>query len=54
VASTGAAAGGKEQTLAHVWTTWEGSGRKFWLEMDAAVDMLDGLVIDEEPEAANG
>ncbi len=54
VVSAGSAAGGKKQTLAQAWTAWETSGRKFWLEMDSVVDMLDGLVADDKPEAANG
>lgn len=54
VVSAGSAAGGKKQTLAQAWTAWEASGRKFWLEMDSVVDMLDGLVADDKPEAANG
>jgi type I restriction enzyme M protein len=38
-------------TLAHAWTAWEESGRTFWSEMDAVVDLLEGLVT-EEPELA--
>jgi type I restriction enzyme M protein len=34
----------KKGTLAEAWTAWESSGRAFWIEMDAVVDMLDGLV----------
>ena len=41
------------QTLAEAWATWETSGRAFWMEMDTVVNMLDGLVGDEQPESAN-
>ncbi|KYF82480.1 DNA methyltransferase [Sorangium cellulosum] len=39
------------QTLSEAWAVWEGSSRAFWTDMDAVVDMLDGLV-GEEQEAA--
>lgn len=42
--SGGAAADGQPQSLADAWDAWEASGRTFWTEMDAVVDMLDGLV----------
>jgi type I restriction enzyme M protein len=45
--------GEAEPSLADAWTAWETSGRGFWMEMDAVVDMLDGLVGDE-PEVARG
>ena len=52
--SAGAATGGETApTLTEVWSAWETSGRAFWMEMDAVVDMLDGLVADE-PEVARG
>jgi type I restriction enzyme M protein len=38
-----AASGEAAPTLAEAWAEWEGSGRDFWREMDAVVDMLDGL-----------
>jgi type I restriction enzyme M protein len=43
------------RTLCEAWGEWEDSGRAFWVEMDAVVDMLDGLVADERDpaEAAN-
>jgi type I restriction enzyme M protein len=45
VKRVGPAAGdGQEQTLADVWAAWEACGRTFWIEMDAVLDMLDGLV----------
>ncbi len=34
--------------LPEAWLAWEATGRTFWEEMDAVVDMLDGLVIVEE------
>ncbi len=40
----GAVADGAKGTLTEAWTAWETSGRAFWREMDAVVDMLDGLV----------
>lgn len=43
-------------TLAQAWASWEESGRAFWSEMDAVVDLLDGLVAEEQEieEVANG
>jgi type I restriction enzyme M protein len=49
----GSGAGGDAQSLAAAWSAWEGSGREFWLEMDAVVDTLDGMVADES-EVADG
>jgi type I restriction enzyme M protein len=49
-----AAAEGKPQTLGEAWAVWEASGRAFWTEMDAVVDMLDGLVGEDIAEASNG
>lgn len=42
-------------TLAQAWSLWEESGRAFWIEMDGAVDLLDGLASGqpELAEAAN-
>lgn len=51
-----AAANVKAPALAQVWTAWEESGRAFWSDMDAVVDLLDTLV-NEDPalaEAPNG
>jgi type I restriction enzyme M protein len=42
----------QQPTLRDAWNAWEQSGRAFWTEIDSAVDMLDGLVGDEE--MANG
>jgi len=46
-------AGDGAPTLREAWDAWEASGRAFWTEMDAVVDMLDGLVADE-PEVDRG
>lgn len=45
---------GEALTLREAWETWETSGRAFWLEMDAVVDMLDGLVSGESTEVNDG
>lgn len=42
-----AAAEAEERTLAESWAEWEQSGREFWEQMDATVEMLDGLVASE-------
>ncbi len=44
------------RTLSEAWVAWEDSGRAFWIEMDAVVDMLDGLVAEDPDlaEVANG
>ncbi len=48
--TAGASANGGDSppTLREAWEAWESSGRLFWEEMDAVVDMLDGLVADQE------
>ena len=38
---------GEPQTLRAAWDAWEGSGDSHWAEMDALVDLLDGLSGDE-------
>ena len=38
---------GEAKSLKEIWEDWEESGREFWREMDAVVDMLDGLVTEE-------
>ena len=35
------------KSLKEIWEDWEEAGREFWLEMDAVVEMLDGLVAEE-------
>jgi type I restriction enzyme M protein len=37
----------KVKTLREVWDDWEQGSRAFWLEMDALVDMLDSLEVNE-------
>ncbi|WP_437331088.1 type I restriction-modification system subunit M [Sorangium sp. So ce381] len=53
-----ASAEGEAARLREAWEAWETSGRAFWRQMDAIVDMLDTLVSDDaavsEPEVANG
>lgn len=45
---TAGAAATTESTpsFAQTWASWEESGRAFWTEMDAVVDMLDGLLVE--------
>ena len=52
-ASVGGAGSGEQRSLAEVGSDWEASGRLFWIDMDAVVDMLDGLVTEELVEAVN-
>ena len=33
----------EQRSLSELWTAWEQEGRVFWQEMDALVEMLDGL-----------
>ena len=37
--------------LSTAWATFDASGREFWLQMDALVDMLDGAVAEEALDA---
>jgi hypothetical protein len=37
-----------------VWAEWEASGRDFWQQMDAAVEMLDGLVAGKDAPRGKG
>ncbi len=41
-------AGGQVQTLQGAWDAWQAEGRTFWLQMDALVETLDGLVTGEQ------
>jgi type I restriction enzyme M protein len=50
--ATAASPDGTQPTLTEAWAAWESSGRAFWTEMDAVVDLLDGLV--GESEVADG
>lgn len=52
-ATATAAPEGQAQTFGQAWAAWESCGRVFWTDMDAAVDMLDGLVNEGKAEAAN-
>lgn len=38
----------EQPTLREAWSAWETSGRAFWEQMDEVVDLLDGLVSDEQ------
>ena len=42
---------GEETTIAEAWAVFEGDGRTFWTQMDALVDMLDGVVAEEVGDA---
>ena len=44
---------GEQPSLRQAWDAWETSGREFWTQMDAVVDLLDGLVGDGA-EATHG
>jgi type I restriction enzyme M protein len=46
-----AAANGAGSTLAEAWAEFDQGGREFWLQMDALVDMLDGVVAEEAGDA---
>lgn len=45
------AVNGSEGDLRSTWTAFDANGRAFWLQMDALVDMLDGAVAEEAPDA---
>lgn len=42
---------GEVPTLAAAWTEFDEGGRDFWTQMDALVDMLDGVVAEEANDA---
>ncbi len=42
---------GGGQDLKSAWTAFDASGREFWQQMDALVEMLDGAVGEEAPDA---
>lgn len=42
---------GEESTLAEAWAAFDEGGREFWTQMDALVDMLDGVVAEEAGDA---
>lgn len=41
------AAGNPDGDLETLWAEFEASGREFWQQMDAVMDMLDGLIAEE-------
>lgn len=43
--------GGDGQTVKKAWTAFEANGREFWEQMDALVDMVDGVVAGEADDA---
>jgi type I restriction enzyme M protein len=45
------AGNGGDGDLRSMWTAFDASGREFWQQMDALVDMLDGAVAEEAPDA---
>ena len=48
VSATGTVDGtGKPATLDTAWAQWKTDGRTFWQQMDALVETLDGLVVEE-------
>ncbi len=49
-AGNGAGNGG-DQDLKTAWAAFDASSREFWQQMDALVDMLDGAVAEEAPDA---
>lgn len=40
--------GDNSATLQSAWRQWESDGRVFWQQMDAMVEMLDGLVVPDD------
>ena len=42
---------GDETTLASAWAAFDEGGREFWTQLDALVDMLDGVVAEEVGDA---
>jgi type I restriction enzyme M protein len=49
--SANGASHGGNQDLKTAWIAFDDSGREFWQQMDALVDMLDGAVAEEAPDA---
>jgi len=45
------AGNGGDGDLRSTWAAFDASGREFWLQMDALVDVLDGAVAEEAPDA---
>ncbi|MHB1011991.1 MAG: type I restriction-modification system subunit M [Desulfobacteria bacterium] len=46
----GANSGG-DHDLKTTWTAFDAGGREFWQQMDALVDILDGVLAEEAPDA---
>jgi len=46
-----AASNGGDRDLKMTWAAFDASGREFWQELDALVDMLDGVVSEETLDA---
>lgn len=42
------ASDGRQPTLREAWNLWQATGRAFWEQMDEVVDLVDGLVSDEQ------
>ncbi|OAI11135.1 DNA methyltransferase [Methylomonas koyamae] len=40
--------GNEAVSLAEAWDNWQTSGHEFWLQMDALVETLDGLLTEED------
>jgi type I restriction enzyme M protein len=40
--------GNEAASLTEAWDTWQTSGREFWLQMDALVETLDGLLTEAD------
>jgi len=49
--TAGSAGNGGNGDLRSTWAAFDAGGREFWLRMDALVDMLDGAVAKEAPDA---
>lgn len=45
------ASNGGGQDLKTAWAIFDASGRELWQQMDALVEMLDGVVAEEMPDA---
>ena len=43
--------GNPDGDLRRVWAEFETNGRDFWHQMDAVVEMLDGVIAEVAPDA---
>ena len=50
-AATSLDSNGQPASLKSSWAQWQTEGRSFWLQMDALVETLDGLVEQEASDA---